>query len=85
MEPDRIAAARQRAASDLVTVWISSPEYECPFHYPWNYVDPKYLPDTSSQAKSHYLIPRETYERWKQIQLDWELMNEEMHQLTGKV
>ena len=81
---DPLEAARKRAA-DLVTVSIHSPEYECPGHYPWSWVDPKYLPDHTSNKNYHYQVPRETYERWRKIQLDWELMNEEMHQLTRKI
>jgi hypothetical protein len=76
--------------SDSVKVRITCPEYECPGHYPWGYVDPGFPHYPSAEAnrraeKDLFLIPREQYERWCRIQEEWEQMNEEMHQITGKV
>ena len=88
---DPLEAARQRAISSdeegrphhiqVVKVKIFTPEIECPDHHPWFPENPRYPWDEDGDI---YTIPRETYERWRQIQLDWELMNEEMRQLTGR-
>ena len=65
---------------DTVTVWISTPEYECPGHYPWGVYNPQYKRQTYFD---YFEIPRETCERWLRIQDEWEQMNEEMHQISG--
>lgn len=65
-----------------VKVYIFSPQYECPGHYPWS-VGP--LGPSACYQDHAYFIPREQYERWQQAQDAWEDVNEEMHQLTGKV
>lgn len=67
-----------------VKVWIFSPEYECPDHYPWT-TGPLAEDSPGDYNQYRQLIPLEQYERWRDIQNDWELMNEEMHQLTGRV
>jgi len=66
--------------SDMVKVWIFTPEYECPSHYPWHGPD---SPLHSSYDDDAYLIPREQYERWKATQAAWDRMNKEMGQLRG--
>ena len=74
----------QGCDTGTVKVWIFSPEYECPGHYPWE-------PGPLSEAtygncdNYQYLIPREQYERWQGIQDAWEQMNEEMHKITGMI
>lgn len=75
---------------EKVKVWIFSPEYECPGHYTWTTgplaEDKDVLPGyTSSYNEYRYLIPIDQYERWQEIQDAWEQMNEEMHQLTGRI
>ena len=65
---------------ESVPVWIFIPEYECSGHYQWT-SGPL---NGSSYEGDCYLIPLDTYLRWQLIQDDWERMNEEMHQLTGK-
>jgi len=85
-KPDPLDEARKRAASDLVKVSIHIPEYECPGHYPWFYLDPKYPVKGThwgTPGKDYFEIPRAQYERWCRIQLEWEEMNEEMHQISG--
>ena len=65
-----------------VFVYIFGPEYECPGHYEWT---PGPLGDSPCYEDNKYLIPLDTYLRWQLVQDDWERMNEEMHQLTGKI
>lgn len=71
------------SSDDLVKIWIFSPEYECPGHYPWTGPDTPLHEGVGGYDRYKYLIPREQYERWARIQEDWEGMNEEMHQITG--
>jgi hypothetical protein len=67
-----------------VKVWIFSPEYECPDHYNWS-SGPLSEATFGNYNKYRYVIPLDQYKRWQEIQDAWEQMNEEMHQLTGKV
>ena len=80
--PDPLKEARKRSATGVVKVSIHCPEYECPMHYPWFELDPKY-PVRGTLGKDYFEIPRAQFERWCRIQQEWEEMNEEMHQITG--
>ncbi len=69
---------------EKVKVWIFGPECECPDHYTWS-SGPLSEATFGNYNEYRYLIPLETYERWQEIQDAWEHINEEMHQITGKV
>lgn len=72
----------QSCDQEMVKVYIFGAEYECPDHYPWSEGP---LGNSPCYQDHAYLIPRETYDRWHAVQDDWDHMNAEMRQITGRM